>query len=1318
MAKHLSEDEITLTINAKAEKAQQNIRTFSKEIDRLGDRNKSLQRQMDMLEVAGKKDTDTWRQKRAEYGKNAAQIRELKKQVADQTKALDVNALTMAQLRKQARELQRQLDNTSRTINPEEWSQLKDRLAQVKGRMNELTETAKGFKEEMLDQNTMSFFRGELMVRFAEWVGRAAAQIKDFVHEGLEMAESADGITHAFRKLDSPDLLDGLRRATKGTVSDIELMKAAVKAKDFHIPLEDLGKYLAFAQLKAQQTGQSLDYMVDSIVTGLGRKSPMILDNLGLSAAEINEKTKETGDFMKGVAQIVEKELAAAGKTYMSAADRAAQKTTNLANKQRELGEALLPIKEEVDTTFGTMKIGIMQCVVWLATHRKATLALVLAFTALTISMTVLNAAFRTWIAQTTLAKVLTTAWAATANTLKGIYLLVAAAINTMRGNTVLATAQMRLFNTTCKSNVILLLVTALVAAGVAFFAYVKQTDRARQAMVNFNLEHAKVAADIKRQSVEIEKKVNETTAEEIVKIKTLQRTIHDTSKSYNQRKKAIADMQSIVPNYHASISKEGRLFKENVRAINDYINNLRRAARAEAAYEKMKANEARILDAQDTIRDASAKQQRVAGVASKRGVNFAAGERVERVTQTAGAGFSGEVQTITVNVVVDKNGKFIRRLDDAAAKMVEKDRQWNEMFLNRKKAAQDSINQYQAQQKSLLKTIEENGGINQRFKPTKLNNNSKSGKKVKKDPDDVATKLFAHDRSRDLEEEKQAYTESLNALKSSLIKKQITQEQYDVKATAINVKHQEALLEIEKSYSERAKNTTIKNADKKKQLLETQEKAVIDQKQAVYEAYLDMEKQYYANLDKLKATAPTQPQTLQEECEAKLLILEGYYQASLQMAEDDADRQLQTTQAYEAAKAAIVADYAKKTEEEKARARQEYGLDTFTDQLAARRKKIDEELAKGLLTQEQHAQAVANLEKDAEAHHLQIRQQYGLAKQQELYDAELELLKQHLEKKEISEAEYEEAVKNLKMNKMKEAFDYYANLSGGAVQALQKAEEANVDAKYDAEIEAARNAGKDTTELEKKKANEKLKIQKKYADVDFAIKASQIIADTSVAIMRAYKDLPLPAAIAASALLGITGAAQLAAANAERQKIKKLTLNGASAGATSGARVATGLEKGGSIDVEREQDGRRFHAAYDPDRRGFVDKPTVIVGEGGYGHSKEWVASNAAVENPTVAPIIDIIDRAQRAGTIRTLDMSKFLLQQAQGRAAGGPIAPASPDPRPMPQNSEKDAILLRLINVLDRLESEGIQAAVALDEIDRKQQLRNRARQFGSKQ
>ncbi len=58
----------------------------------------------------------------------------------------------------------------------------------------------------------------------------------------------------------------------------------------------------------------------------------------------------------------------------------------------------------------------------------------------------------------------------------------------------------------------------------------------------------------------------------------------------------------------------------------------------------------------------------------------------------------------------------------------------------------------------------------------------------------------------------------------------------------------------------------------------------------------------------------------------------------------------------------------------------------------------------------------------------------------------------------------------------------------------------ANVDAKYD-EIEAARNAGKDTTDREEENRREALKIQKEACRCEsFAInKASQIIADTAV---------------------------------------------------------------------------------------------------------------------------------------------------------------------------------------------------------------------------
>ncbi|MEZ7697561.1 hypothetical protein [Prevotella jejuni] len=594
-----------------------------------------------------------------------------------------------------------------------------------------------------------------------------------------------------------------------------------------------------------------------------------------------------------------------------------------------------------------------------------------------------------------------------------------------------------------------------------------------------------------------------------------------------------------------------------------------------------------------------------------------------------------------------------------------------------------------------------------------------KKEKKTKKtkttDPDDVASKLFAHDRAQDLDAEKRSYDKSLNALKDALAKKTLTQEQYSAYVAALNIQHQNKLLDIEKTYLQRSENMVFKDAAKKKALHEGQAKAVADQQQAANTAYIEAEKEYYESLDQIQQAAPAKPQTLQQECDAKLLLLDGYYKAALQRAKDNGEREKEVTDAYEAAKAAIIVDYAKKAEEQKAQARQEYGLDTFEDQYAARRKKIESDT---LLNEQERQQALTLLDQQAEEHRLQIRQQYGLVTQQELYNAEMEQLKMHLQNKEISEEEYEEAVKNMKIAKMKEAFDYYSNLTSGAAQALQQAEIANVDAKYDAEIEAAKNAGKDTTELEKKKANEKLKIQKKYADVNFAIQAAQIIASTASAIAKTFSELGFPAGIPAAALMGITGAAQLAAALAERNKVKRMTLSGAGGSASaSGARVATGLESGGSIDVERKQDGKMFHADYDPDRRGFIDKPTVIVGEGGYGHSKEWVASNAAVENPTIAPFIDIIDRAQRAGTIRTLDMNKFLIQQAQGRASGGYVTPTVSDVRGVAKDSYKDTLIERLTDVLDRLSVDGIPASVSLNEIEQKQQLQDKARRFGSK-
>ena len=144
----------------------------------------------------------------------------------------------------------------------------------------------------------------------------------------------------------------------------------------------------------------------------------------------------------------------------------------------------------------------------------------------------------------------------------------------------------------------------------------------------------------------------------------------------------------------------------------------------------------------------------------------------------------------------------------------------------------------------------------------------------------------------------------------------------------------------------------------------------------------------------------------------------------------------------------------------------------------------------------------------DSENRINQIRNQYGLLNQQQQYDLQLQQLQQYLDNETLTQEEHEKAVQNLKRDSFKKQFDYYLDLFSGAVQALQQAEMDNVDAKYDAEIEAAQGNAEEVERLEKEKAQKKLDIEKKYADVNFAIKASQIIADTAVAIMKAIADL------------------------------------------------------------------------------------------------------------------------------------------------------------------------------------------------------------------
>ena len=209
----------------------------------------------------------------------------------------------------------------------------------------------------------LQVFGGNVMTKLAGAGMGFVTEMGDMVKQGIELARAGEGIRIAFERLGRGDILDGLRKATHGTVTDLELMKAAVKFNDFKLPLDELGTMLAFAQQKAKDTGQSVDYMVDSIVTGLGRKSLMILDNLGLSATEIRERMKETGDMTKAVGAIIRDEMAKAGDYVQTAADRAAQANVSLQNKMEELGRKFGPLEQASSNLWTSIKIGLMDIV-------------------------------------------------------------------------------------------------------------------------------------------------------------------------------------------------------------------------------------------------------------------------------------------------------------------------------------------------------------------------------------------------------------------------------------------------------------------------------------------------------------------------------------------------------------------------------------------------------------------------------------------------------------------------------------------------------------------------------------------------------------------------------------------------------------------------------------------------------------------------------------------------------------------------------------------------------------------------------------------
>lgn len=197
-------------------------------------------------------------------------------------------------------------------------------------------------------------------------VAFATRQIIDFTKKAIILAQEVRGVEKAFNKIDDPGLLNNLRNATQGAVSDLELMKSAVNAKNLGVPIEKLGTLFQFASQRAAETGQNVQQLVTDIVGGLGRKSTLVLDNLGISAIDLKKglngvslEAASVAELTDSLAGIIEGQLDPAFLGATSSTDKFSAMMTNLT---ASVGKNLLPAFDEtVDilTEIGNALLGI-----------------------------------------------------------------------------------------------------------------------------------------------------------------------------------------------------------------------------------------------------------------------------------------------------------------------------------------------------------------------------------------------------------------------------------------------------------------------------------------------------------------------------------------------------------------------------------------------------------------------------------------------------------------------------------------------------------------------------------------------------------------------------------------------------------------------------------------------------------------------------------------------------------------------------------------------------------------------------------------------
>lgn len=1087
------------------------------------------------------------------------------------------------------------------------------------------------------------------LVEFASRLGGVAAQSHMAVDQVLSFAAVLD--TQNLNVEASATVMTQL--ITDMYKQPAKVAKAAgmdVKAFANLVKTDMNGALIAlFEQLNKQGGMESLAKIFTDMGTDGARAQPVLAALAGHVEELKNQQLAANQAFKDGTS--INNEFAVQNNTVQAQLDKAKKKFHEVAV---ELGGKLLPVMEYA-VSGSSMLLRVMSTLVSFFLKYKtvilATVAAVAAYRAGLILTTLEKKAYYMWTKRSTEATLLETIGVKAQSVLmtgyRGGLLLVNAAKALFTGNVLKAGAAMRAFNLVVKLNPLGLLLSVISAVVVALGLLDDKEDESIQ-----KLKEAKQRTDEFRNSISnLGEKTTQYAANEIRNLDNLYTAATNHYKSMDKRIEAVKELQRQYPAYFENMTTEAILAGQ---AYDKYValaKSIRDVARARAAQDQITENEKTRLglemdseDAADQLIELEKQYDRLLKLESK----YSTANR---------KGLKGAANNL--RAVKKQIGEIIAKMDELD---------------NKRASNSDKI-------RDINKTNDRLANKYSEIDTSKFDKSS---------PDIPLTQVPSPEGKKDKHSTAEARSEAENRAKEILaVQEKAIKEAADFEQT-VNAMSWNAGFKDYVEFTKRRNEIDSQAIDEKMSLLEKagltetnaykdlarqKENLAKESEQKVTAATLhELEKRHNANEQEAVADFSNPESSAYQNKQLlnnRLLELDvEYLTARRNLYEMGSEEWVAADDALNERIAKDRADRQKEMSDAYLQFEQEYMSASGSQREAMELRILDELHAAGLISEEQYQQAIQK-----------IKDKYR---------------EEDRSKKQQVQSEYFDMVKNLYdsftelfANAGKGGKEFWTSLSNAAQSAYavmasimssfsaysdaeRDLELAKTEKRYDREIAAAGKNEKKRTELEKQKEAEIAKIKKKYNDRQMKMQIAQALAQTAMSAIMAYT-----AGLQAGGVAGLV-LAPIAAAMA----------------------VAAGMMQVATIKKQHEAQQEGYYDG------GFTRRDPDSRREVGVVHANEFVANSRAVANPSIAPVLRLIDYAQRNNTVASLtaeDVSEALglgvRVSARGMAARHGGASSQPDSAAPSQPDVMSAATVATLSQLNRRLEEGIPAYVVMD-------------------